>query len=179
MGTSVDGFPLQEVLSYDEEIKRRKVLSDWVTPSTPLITSPRDNALIKENWTISFEAFDEHLSAVLLLINNKVQDGTYLEWNYIDGRKVFGAYKWNIQNVDAGNHSLLILAFDEHGAFNSPSAQSITVLVAQNGNVQDDNNNPVLVTAVIIALIVVVFLIYIKYRQSLLKANNLKPHLVK
>lgn len=160
----VDGFPLQLDLSYEEKQNRQEVLMDKTPPSTPIIMSPLENAVIDESSVISFKAFDEHLSSVLLLIDNKLQTGVSLEWNKNNVKEVTGTYEWN--NIDVGYHNLTVLAFDEHGALNNPSYKSIIVEVDKNGNLGNKSNIIVFVAVTIVAIAVVAVIAYRKYRRK-------------
>jgi hypothetical protein len=163
---SLDGVPLQIDLPYDEEQRRQNVLMDKTPPLTPAIMYPAEGTNIDGNVVISFAVFDEHLSAVLLLIDNKLETGASLTWNSSNGRDASGTYEWNTRDVDDGYHLLRILAFDEHGAFNAPSSKSTIVKVTQNGKPENIGNSVILVTAIVIALIVITVFAHRKRRLS-------------
>jgi hypothetical protein len=182
LDSSSDGFPLQIDLPYVEKERRQNVLIDNTPPSTPSIISPAEGTDIYGNTIISFAAFDEHLSAVLLLIDNKLVTGTSLIWNNSKGREVFGTYEWNTRNIDPGYHILTILAFDENGAFNAPSSKSNIVKVIQNEKPENIGTSMILIVAFSIALVAVAIFTHRKFRLNHRKVERPEKnqvHLVK
>ncbi len=76
---------------------------------------------------IAFNASDKNLAAVLLLIDNNLKDDALWTWNNNVTVEAVGSYNWDTTNINSGSHKITILAFDEHGANNSPATSTITV----------------------------------------------------
>jgi len=165
----IDGYPLQVNLPDGEEQKRQSELTDETPPAKPSIIFPTDGANLTGNTIITFSASDKHLSAVLLLIDNNLKTSSSLTWNYSDVRTAYGSYEWNSSSISIGFHAITILAFDEHGALNSPSSNTIIVNVSQNVKPNNDNSTIILepetIAAGIIIVITLIAVSIIAYRK--------------
>jgi hypothetical protein len=124
---SLDGYPLQTSLPDGVEERRQNILADNTQPPKPTIASPAAGADVLGTVVIKFNASDKYLNTVLLLINNTLKaDGPWtLHQN--DTVKVNGSYNWTTTNLPPDKYTITILAFDEHGATNSPSTSTVTV----------------------------------------------------
>jgi hypothetical protein len=127
---SLDGYPLQTSLPDGVEERRQNILADSTQPQKPTITSPAAGANIFGTVLIKFNASDKYLNTVLLLINNTLKADGPWTWQQNDTVKVNGSYNWDTTNLPAGKYTITILAFDEHGATNSPSTSTVTVNLA-------------------------------------------------
>jgi hypothetical protein len=121
----LDGYPLQESLPAGVEQKRQSILADNAPPPKATMVSPKNGVSLSGIVDIKFNASDKYLSAVLLLINNTLK----ADWQYKDVVEANGSYKWDTTNIKTGLYTITLLAFDEHGATNSPSNNTITVNV--------------------------------------------------
>jgi hypothetical protein len=124
---ALDGYPLQVSLPEGVEQERQSVLADITQPSKASIVSPSNGANLAGNVSITFNASDRYLSAVLLLISNTLKADGPWTWHSNDIVEVNGSYNWDTTIFSPGSYTITILAFDEHGANNGPSTSTITV----------------------------------------------------
>jgi len=126
---TLDGVPLQEDLMPQEKQYRQNILSDKIMPSIPVINSPKQGEKIKTDTIISYTVFDDYLSTILLIVDNKIKLAN-LTWNNNEN-EVYGSYEWDINEVEVGSHTIEVLVFDKHGALNRPASKSITVEITK------------------------------------------------
>lgn len=115
---ALDGFPMQLNLTETEMQHRQATLADTTSLLTPSI-SISDNGLGQK--TVNFNATDNNLAAVLLLIDNRLRTDVSLTWNNTGSITASGSYNINTTILNQGSHTVKILAFDEHGANNGGS----------------------------------------------------------
>ncbi len=115
---ALDGFPMQVNLTETEIQHRQATLADTTSLLTPSI-SISDNGLGQK--TLTFNATDNNLAAVLLLIDNRLRTDVSLTWNNTGSITASGSYNINTTILNQGLHTVKILAFDEHGANNGGS----------------------------------------------------------
>jgi uncharacterized repeat protein (TIGR02543 family) len=127
----LDGYPLQTSLPDGVEERRQNVLADNTQPQKPTITSPAAGAHVFGTVIVTFNASDKYLKTVLLLINNTLKADGPWAWQQNDMVKVNCSYIWDTTGFPAGNYTITILAFDEHGATNSPSTSTVTATFTQ------------------------------------------------
>ena len=147
---SLDGYPLQVSLPEGVEERRFSVLADATQPPKAKITSPAAGAYILGTVAVKFNASDKYLKTVLLLINNSLRADGPWTWHKDDLVNVSGSYSWDTANLLPGRYTITILAFDEHGATNSPSTSTVTVASTQtlaaktvgNGTITLDKSGP-------------------------------------
>jgi Type I phosphodiesterase / nucleotide pyrophosphatase len=111
----LDGYPLQISLPPAEAEKRETALSDSVTIPTPTISITEGESQLK---TVTFSARDNNLAAVLLLVDNRMKSDGPWNWTQTGDVIATGSYILNTTSLSDGLHTVKILAFDEHGAFN-------------------------------------------------------------
>ena len=126
---SLDGYPLQTSLLDEVEGRRQAVLADSVQPQKATVPSLVNGQTVFGLVTIQFSTSDKYLKTVLLLINNTVKAEGPWTWRQTNIVEFSGSYYWDITNLAEGKYLITILAFDEHGATNSPSVSTIGVYV--------------------------------------------------
>ena len=126
---ALDGYPLQLELPSELDQKRQIIMNDTTPPPKASIISPAGGAYLNGIVSITFKVSDQHLSAVLILIDNTLKTDGPWTWNHNNVVEANGAYNWDTTNTNIGSHAITILAFDEHGATNSPSNSTIKVNV--------------------------------------------------
>jgi len=113
----LDGYPLQEDLPVGVEAERETAFIDSEPPSAS-ITFPASGIRVKEAEKVSirFEASDENLAAVVLLIDDnfvRLYDrGGRGNWSQNEEIEVTGSYEWDTAGVREGIHNITIVAFD-------------------------------------------------------------------
>lgn len=120
---ALDGFPLQINLSSSEVQHRQATLADTNNMPYPTM-SVTDNGMGQK--IVTFNASDDNLAAVLLVIDGKLKTDGPWTWNKTNGIvNAYGSYNINTTNLAAGSHTVQILAYDEHGANNGgPDSKS-------------------------------------------------------
>lgn len=127
---ALDGYPLQVTLPVGVEQERQNILADITQPSAAAIISPTSGAYVSENVSVRFTVSDQHLSAALLLVSNTLKADGPWTWNRSGRVEVNGSFIWNVTSINEGSYTITVLAFDEHGANNSPSTTTITIYKA-------------------------------------------------
>jgi Type I phosphodiesterase / nucleotide pyrophosphatase len=124
-----DGYPLQTSLPDKVEERRQTILADNTQPQKATVPSLIDGQTVQGLVTIQFSTSDKNLKTALLLINNTLKaEGPWM-WRQTDTIEVNGSYNWDTTNLAEGKYFVTILAFDEHGATNSPSTKTVPVYV--------------------------------------------------
>jgi hypothetical protein len=111
----LDGYPLQLNLSASEEQHRQATLADLSNLPAPSM-SISDNG--SNQKTVIFNATDDNLAAVFLLVDNTLKATGPWTWNNTGTITTSGSYDINTTSLNSGLHNVKILAFDEHGANN-------------------------------------------------------------
>jgi hypothetical protein len=112
---SLDGFPLQISLPAGEEEKRQSTLADTAAIPTPNMSITEGESPHK---TVTFSARDNNLAAVLLILDNRLKSNGPWSWTRAGEVAATGSYTLNTASLSAGLHTVKILAFDDHGAYN-------------------------------------------------------------
>jgi hypothetical protein len=111
----LDGYPLQLNLSDSEIQHRNSVLADTSNLPTPSIDIV-DNGTYQK--TVTYNAEDDNLAAVFLLLDNSLKFACPLNNTSNGTVTASGSYILNTMNLSVGSHAVRILAFDAHGANN-------------------------------------------------------------
>ncbi len=126
----LDGYPLQVNLPTGEEGRRQSLFDDLTAPAKATISYPPPRATVSGTVPIRFNVSDRYLSAVLLLVNNTLKADGPWTWSSTDGIvQANGLYNWDTANIKPGTYTLSILAFDEHGATNGMSNNTMILNV--------------------------------------------------
>jgi hypothetical protein len=112
---SLDGFPLQTILPTGEEARRQSTLTDTAPIPTPVMSIIDGASHLK---TVTFSAKDNNLAAVLLLVDNRLKSNGPWNWSRAEDVTATGSYTLNTMGLSIGLHTVKILAFDDHGAYN-------------------------------------------------------------
>jgi hypothetical protein len=112
---ALDGYPLQISLPAGEAQKRESIIADTTAIPTPSLSITDGNQGQKN---VTFSAKDDNLVAVLLFVDNRLKSSG--PWNWTQGEEVIatGSYFINTSGLISGLHTVKILAFDAHGAYN-------------------------------------------------------------
>jgi len=125
----LDGYPIQISLPDGVEERRQNILADSTQPPKATVPSLIDGQTVNGVVTIQFSTSDKNLKTVLLLVNNTLKADGPWTWRQTNTIEVNGSYSWDISNLAEGKYFITILAFDEHGATNSPSTKTVGVYV--------------------------------------------------
>jgi hypothetical protein len=111
----LDGYPLQIGLQEAEVQHRNSVLSDTSNLASPTLSLTDSGA---DQKTVTISAQDNNLAAVYLFLDNTMIADYPITRGGNGIPTASGSYNLATANLSTGQHTLKVLAFDEHGANN-------------------------------------------------------------
>lgn len=125
---ALDRYPLQIALPEGVEAARQAILSDNTAANKPTLTVGGNES----TKLISFSAVDRNLVAVYLLLDNSlIADGPWTWYRGSAGNmNAYGSFTLSTEGLSAGDHTVKVLAFDEHGANNNPATTAVNFTIS-------------------------------------------------